>query len=429
MRKKECGFYAPYSTRWLMTMGMRARESGQCAAVAGRPKGVDRMTDGGLRRVCLVQLLCRKMKMSLSRRIGFLGAAVRWSRDAHLFLVGCPLHTMSSQDKEDDYSPYVCVGLPIELWAEIVGMCAGNRHSVAALAATCRALRAPAMRLVAKRLAAARASIDAAMDEWQEWGEGWDDIWTSGPECSLCTDEDSGESGPVQLARWVCDDGVPGHSWSYTVLCDNCADAVRRGPHARCVEWRMRRVHIDRPHVWSTIEWDRMFLAYLPTDRIGDGRFAVPPALVHAIDPLGAATIKSRDNWEMQVSFSNFAWAPMPSMRSWMPVSTMRLVQYQDQSRRCQGLLVCCDLDSAMWGTVAAVDYALDYGGLWWEFVDRPLDDLLALYAARPASLALADLALWVTTSLLKPPAKWTGMARCDPAKHHSVPKLLTWPG
>ncbi|BCU03672.1 hypothetical protein [Pandoravirus japonicus] len=325
---------------------------------------------------------------------------------------------MSGQDKEDNGMSYVCAGLPIELWAEIVGMCADDRRSVAALAATCRALRVPAMRLVAERLATARASIDAAMDVWEEWGEGWDDIWVDGAECSLCTDDDTGESGPVQLARWVCDDGVPGHYWAVTTLCDDCADAARQGPHARCVQWRMRRVHIDRPHVWSTMEWDYVFLAYLPMDRIDDSRFAVPPALVHAVDPLGAATIKSRENWEMQVNFSNSPWAPMPSMRSWMPVSTMRVIQCEDRSRRCQGLVVCCDLDSAMWGSVAAVDYALDYGGLWWEFVDQPLDDLLALYAARPASLASTDLASWVTTSLLRPPVKFTGMALCDPANH-----------
>lgn len=325
---------------------------------------------------------------------------------------------MSGQDKGDNGMSYVCAGLPIELWAEIVAICADDRRSVAALAATCRALRVPAMRLVAERLATARASIDAAMDVWEEWGEGWDDIWVDGAECSLCTDDDTGESGPVQLARWVCDDGVPGHYWAVTTLCDDCADAARQGPHARCVQWRMRRVHIDRPHVWSTMEWDYVFLAYLPTDRIDDSRFAVPPALVHAIDPLGATTIKSRENWEMQVNFSNSPWAPMPSMRSWMPISTMRVIQCEDRSRRCQGLVVCCDLDSAMWGSVAAVDYALDYGGLWWEFVDQPLDDLLALYAARPASLASTDLASWVTASLLRPPVKFTGMALCDPANH-----------
>ncbi|AGO84010.1 hypothetical protein psal_cds_357 [Pandoravirus salinus] len=332
---------------------------------------------------------------------------------------GCCLCTMSTQHKENDGVSHVYAGLPIELWAEIVAMCADDRHTVAALAATCRALRAPAMRIVAKRLAETRASIDAAMDEWEEWGEGWDDLWTSGADCSLCTDQYTGESGPVRLAQWVCDDGAPGHYRSDTALCDDCADTVRRGPHARCVEWRMRRVHTDRPHVWSTMEWDNEFLAYLPTDRIDDSRIVVPPALVHAVDPLGAATIKNRENWEMQVSFSNFAWASMPSMRSWIPVSTMRVVQCQeDQSRRCQGLLVCCDLDSAMWGTVAAVDYALDYGGLWWEFVGRPLDDLLTLYAARPADHASANLASWVTANLLGPSVEGTCMALCDPSNH-----------
>lgn len=255
----------------------------------------------------------------------------------------------------DDHSAGGCdattVALPAEVWARIVA--ASDRRAVAALGATCAALRDLTGQRARASVRAARAALDAVVDGWERHTAPWDDVWSQGDargRCYACTPLGA-RARPCSKRersrrRWISDCGTPDDPTA-TDLCDACALAIARDIGA----WPMRRVDLDAPHVWSVGRAICDVLDVLPSGPVAGDRFVVPPAAVYMVDPAAASEVARWTPGEVEVGFAGLRPAHMPSVRAWLP-----LVAATGPAHACM-VCVCCDVDSPLWGVVAAVQW------------------------------------------------------------------------
>ncbi|BCU03347.1 hypothetical protein [Pandoravirus japonicus] len=243
------------------------------------------------------------------------------------------------------------VTLPAEVWARIVA--ASDRRTVAALGATCAALRDLATQRSRASADAARAAFAAVVDGWERHTAQWDGVWTHSDargRCYACAPlgarSRAGPKRPRSRRHWISDCGTPDDPTA-TDLCDACALAITRNIGA----WPMRRVDLDAPHVWSVGRVICDVLDVLPSGPIAGDRFVVPAAAVHMVDPAAAGEVARWTPGEVEVGFAGLRPAHMPSVRAWLP-----LVAATGPAHACM-VCVCCDVDSPLWGVVAAVQW------------------------------------------------------------------------
>nr|UDO48128.1 hypothetical protein [Pandoravirus massiliensis] len=259
--------------------------------------------------------------------------------------------------------------LPIEVWAMVAD--ASDRQSRAALAATCVALRDLALDRVRTATERARAAMDAMVDGWERHTAHWDGVWSQRDargRCYACASMgDVRRAAAAARRRWISDCGTPSDPTA-TDLCDACASTIARDLKG----WPMRRVDLDAPHVWSVGRTICDVLDLLPSGPIADGRFVVPAAATHLVDTRTATAIGVWTPGEAEVGFAGLRPSRMPSVRAWLPLATMR------DAARERTVCVCCDVDSALWGTVAVVDWWPRASFLGWTCVGGSIHDVVA---------------------------------------------------
>ncbi|QBZ80717.1 hypothetical protein pclt_cds_119 [Pandoravirus celtis] len=246
--------------------------------------------------------------------------------------------------------------LPPEVWARIIAV--SDRRAVAALGATCAALRDLTAHYARANADAARAALDAVVDGWERHTAHWDDVWTHSDtrgRCYACTPlgahtaqrQGRGRAGSRrQRRRWISDCGTPDDPTA-TDLCDTCALAIARDIGA----WPMRRVDLDAPHVWSVGRTICDVLDVLPSGPVAQDRFVVPAAATYMTDPAAATEIAHWTPGEVEVGFAGLRPSHMPSVRAWLPLTAAT-----GPVHACM-LCVCCDVDSPLWGVVVAVQW------------------------------------------------------------------------
>jgi hypothetical protein len=279
------------------------------------------------------------------------------------------------------------VSLPPELWARIVAV--SDRRTVAALAATCAALKDLSSQRARANSEAARVSLDAVVDRWERHTGHWDDVWShsdSRGRCYACTPmgartaqhrvrdrRDSRRSRSQR--RWISDCGTPDDPTA-TDLCDTCAIAIARDMGT----WPMRRVDLDAPHVWSVGRTISDVLDVLPSGPIADDRFVVPAAATYMVDRTVASQVAQWTLGEIEVGFAGFRPSHMPSVRAWLPLAVV------NNASHARMLCVCCDADSPLWGTVAVVQWWPRASFLGWSRVADSIEQAAAgscTFAAR----------------------------------------------
>ncbi|AVK76765.1 hypothetical protein pmac_cds_77 [Pandoravirus macleodensis] len=296
--------------------------------------------------------------------------------------------------------------LPIEIWAMVAE--AGDRHSRAALAATCVALRDLALDRARVAVERARTAMDAMVNGWERHTAHWDSVWSQRDargRCYACASMGGarGASG-TSRRRWISDCGTPSDPTA-TDLCDACALTIARDLKG----WPMRRVDLDAPHVWSVGRTICDVLDFLPTGPIADSRFVVPVDATHLIDAHDSAAIGTWTPGEAEVGFAGLRPSRMPSVRAWLPLTVARTGAHES------ALCVCCDADSILWGTVAVVDWWPHASFVGWTCVGGSVTDVVARHhhssnrrscdaEAQPPALGIVERVLTKSTRKARPP-------------------------
>jgi hypothetical protein len=249
----------------------------------------------------------------------------------------------------------------------------------------------------------ARAAMNDAIDRWETKAPPWDALWVDPAEawCDTCThSERHARSGLARARQWICDDGLPGHARARNV-CDACATRSTDVANSDGRVWPMRRVDLTRPHVWSADAYGGT-INLLPSDPIPKRRFIVPPEAVHMIDAFAPSTVKRwtrRDDIEV-VFRGGLLPASLPSVRSWLPLAgAQHVVLCHGEAFRYDTMrlaLVCCDVDSAMWGRVLLVDHTVSERTAVWALADESVGNLLRQYRARAVNDADLGLVAWL---------------------------------
>lgn len=288
----------------------------------------------------------------------------------------------------------VCAGLPIELWGIVADLCGGDRHALASMGATSRALRHIVMRTVDKRVDTARAHVDRMVDAWERRTARFDAHWAGNMVCGMLAGLP--HQRPTHIVRHRSLSGFGAES----VYCDDCVRA--RGDNLVDA----RRIDLQEPHVWTSY-WSPIgsctvqtcCVAHTLSHRIDVKRYVVPEGMGCTVNPLAAAWCADivQTGPPLYVP-SGIGGRELPSARSWLPIGPAAVpfaindVPYQTV------LFVCCQVDHERWSELAVfVSPHSDSGGqAYWMPLHLSMATLLARYKARPVAAATDTFALWM---------------------------------
>ncbi|WBR15026.1 hypothetical protein pkur_cds_852 [Pandoravirus kuranda] len=311
--------------------------------------------------------------------------------------------TRAGTDPTDD-TPMVCAGLPIELWALVVGVHANDRRAVATLGATCRTLRRVAADVAMARVCRARASMDVVVDVWERASAPWRAMWLAGIDCPYC--DAMPEEDRPKTTHITRDDIFDDSVLKTGPVCDACAlmnetHLRTEGADADTIGATVQRVDITRQCTWGS---PTRGVYRMASHSVRDTDFAVPSRLFGSINDAAAARLSAllSDPVATTVYPPSFVQSDdatvsvPPTVRSWLPMG--RAVVTSDSTYK--SLLVCCDSSHPLWGAIALVYAGGILGSTDLILCYSCAATLVADYVERDAVWMNVDILSWVLQTI-----------------------------